>query len=66
MIYPPLILAIVITFTPLCASIVFASKLVMSLFEHIQELVDDEESFVCILIDEVRYVQIGHSGVKTL
>ena len=30
------------------------SKLVMRLFEHIQELVDDEESFVCILIDEVR------------
>ena len=30
-----------------------SGKLVMKLFQHINELVDDEESLVCVLIDEV-------------
>ncbi|KAI9137738.1 pachytene checkpoint protein 2 [Paraphysoderma sedebokerense] len=30
-----------------------SGKLVMKMFQHIHELIEDEESFVCVLIDEV-------------
>lgn len=39
-----------------------SGKLVMRLFEHIQELVDDEESFVCILIDEVESLSAARAS----
>lgn len=32
-----------------------SGKLVQRLFEHIMELADDEDSLVCVLVDEVRY-----------
>ena len=33
-----------------------SGKLVMKMFEHLSELADDENCFVCILIDEVESI----------
>ena len=39
-----------------------SGKLVMKLFQHINDLVDDEEALVCVLIDEVESLTAARTG----
>ncbi|KAK9768322.1 Pachytene checkpoint protein 2, variant 3 [Basidiobolus ranarum] len=42
-----------------------SGKLVMKVFQQIEELVEDEESFVCVLIDEVESLTAARRGAMS-
>ena len=42
-----------------------SGKLVMKLFQHINDLVDDEEALVCVLIDEVESLTAARTGAMS-
>ena len=42
-----------------------SGKLVMKLFQHINDLVDDEQALVCVLIDEVESLTAARTGAMS-
>jgi SpoVK/Ycf46/Vps4 family AAA+-type ATPase len=42
-----------------------SGKLVTKLFDHIRDMVDDEDALVCVLIDEVESLTAARSGAAS-